>query len=58
MYATRVGVEGPYGESTPASLRRYLCFIAGGNGIPGIYSEIVDIANKQQLSKEEGANGD
>ena len=37
-----------------SSLRRYLCFIAGGNGIPGIYSEIVDIANKQQLSKEEG----
>ena len=48
----RVGVEA-YGESLQL-LRRYLCFIAGGNGIPGIYSEIVDIANKQQLSKEEG----
>lgn len=50
----RVGVEGPYGESTPARYADTCVFIAGGNGIPGIYSEIVDIANKQQLSKEEG----
>ncbi|EGW35517.1 uncharacterized protein SPAPADRAFT_146859 [Spathaspora passalidarum NRRL Y-27907] len=40
----RVGVEGPYGESTPAKYVDKAVFIAGGNGIPGIYSEVHDIA--------------
>ncbi|KAL6451202.1 CFL1 Probable ferric reductase transmembrane component [Candida maltosa Xu316] len=40
----RVGVEGPYGESTAAKYADSAVFIAGGNGIPGIYSEIFDIA--------------
>ncbi|EMG48101.1 hypothetical protein G210_1392 [Candida maltosa Xu316] len=40
----RVGVEGPYGESTPAKYADSAVFIAGGNGIPGLYSEIMDIA--------------
>ncbi|RLV96177.1 putative ferric reductase transmembrane component [Spathaspora sp. JA1] len=40
----RVGIEGPYGESTPAKYSDSAVFIAGGNGIPGIYSEIYDIA--------------
>ena len=40
----RVALEGPYGEPTAA--RRYdsAVFVAGGNGIPGIYSEIHDLA--------------
>ncbi|KAL6450555.1 CFL1 Probable ferric reductase transmembrane component [Candida maltosa Xu316] len=42
----RVGVEGPYGESTPAKYADTAVFIAGGNGIPGIYSEIMDIARR------------
>ncbi|KAK6458023.1 FAD-binding domain-containing protein [Scheffersomyces xylosifermentans] len=40
----RVGVEGPYGEPTPARKYDLAVFIAGGNGIPGIYSEAVDAA--------------
>ncbi|CAK9439641.1 uncharacterized protein LODBEIA_P37410 [Lodderomyces beijingensis] len=43
----RVGVEGPYGEATPAKYADSAVFIAGGNGIPGVYSEIVDIAKKR-----------
>ncbi|EGW35514.1 uncharacterized protein SPAPADRAFT_131789 [Spathaspora passalidarum NRRL Y-27907] len=39
----RVGVEGPYGEATPAKYSDKAVFIAGGNGIPGVYSEIFDI---------------
>lgn len=43
----RVLVEGPYGE--PSAARRYknAVFVAGGNGIPGIYSECVDLAKRQ-----------
>lgn len=43
----RVCVEGPYGE--PSSARQYknAVFVAGGNGIPGIYSECVDLAKRQ-----------
>lgn len=37
----RVGVEGSYGEPTPANEYNSRVFIAGGNGIPGIYSEAV-----------------
>ncbi|KAG7665914.1 uncharacterized protein J8A68_000537 [[Candida] subhashii] len=40
----KVGIEGPYGEATPAKTSDSAVFIAGGNGIPGIYSEVVDIA--------------
>ncbi|KAG7665916.1 uncharacterized protein J8A68_000539 [[Candida] subhashii] len=42
----KVGVEGPYGEATAAKTSDTAVFVAGGNGIPGIYSEIVDIAEK------------
>ncbi|EMG48153.1 hypothetical protein G210_1335 [Candida maltosa Xu316] len=45
-----VGIEGPYGESTPARYADTAVFIAGGIGIPGIYSEIMDIA--RNVSKE------
>ena len=42
----RVGVEGPYGEPTPARYADTAVFIAGGNGIPGIYSEVMDMARR------------
>ncbi|RCK66293.1 putative ferric reductase transmembrane component [Candida viswanathii] len=42
----RVGVEGPYGEPTPARYADTSVFIASGNGIPGIYSEITYGARK------------
>lgn len=35
----RVGVEGPYGESHPVKHHSDVVFLAGGNGIPGLYSE-------------------
>ncbi|RCK65102.1 putative ferric reductase transmembrane component [Candida viswanathii] len=40
----RVGVEGPYGLPSPAKYSDSAVFIAGGNGIPGLYSEAVDMA--------------
>ena len=40
----RVTLEGPYGEPTPAKYADTAVFIAGGNGIPGIYSELTHIA--------------
>ena len=42
----RVSCEGPYGEPTPARYADTAVFIAGGNGIPGMYSEAVDIASR------------
>ncbi|KAI5964806.1 uncharacterized protein KGF55_001876 [Candida pseudojiufengensis] len=48
----RVGVEGPYGESTAAKYADTAVFIAGGNGIPGIYSEAVDVA----VNSKDGSN--
>ena len=42
----RVGVEGPYGEPTPARYADTAVFIAGGNGISGIYSEVMDMARR------------
>ncbi|WEJ94229.1 hypothetical protein PSN45_001710 [Yamadazyma tenuis] len=42
----RVLVEGPYGEDSSARKYKNAVFIAGGNGIPGIYSECIDIARK------------
>ncbi|KAI5949920.1 hypothetical protein KGF54_005398 [Candida jiufengensis] len=42
----KVSIEGPYGN--PISLNRFEnnLFIAGGNGIPGIYYEAIDIVRK------------
>ena len=43
----RVLVEGPYGEPSGAGRTcDNLVYVAGGNGIPGIYSECVDVAKK------------
>lgn len=44
----RVAVEGPYGESTPAKRYNSAVFVTGGNGIPGIYSEVYDLDRKRQ----------
>ncbi|RCK65215.1 Ferric/cupric reductase transmembrane component 1 [Candida viswanathii] len=46
----RVGVEGPYGEPTPARYADSAVFIAGGNGIPGIYSEVMDLGRRVPVS--------
>lgn len=43
----RVCIEGPYGEPSGARHYKNSVFIAGGNGIPGIYSEAVDLSRKQ-----------
>ena len=42
----RVSLEGPYGEPTPARVYDSAVFIAGGSGIPGIYSEVLDLATR------------
>ncbi|KAI5959529.1 hypothetical protein KGF57_002054 [Candida theae] len=39
----RVAIEGSYGESTPANKYDTAVFVAGGNGIPGIYAEAVEL---------------
>lgn len=44
----RVAVEGPYGEPTPAKRFDSAVFVAGGNGIPGIYSEVSDLARRSK----------
>lgn len=45
----RVAIEGSYGESTPAKNADMAVFIAGGNGIPGIFAEALDINRHQEL---------
>lgn len=40
----RVSVEGPYGEPCPVRSHSSAVFLAGGNGIPGIYLEVFDLA--------------
>lgn len=42
----RVAVEGPYGSPSMASRSDCAVFVAGGNGIPGIYSEALDCSRK------------
>ncbi|ODV78044.1 ferric reductase transmembrane component [Suhomyces tanzawaensis NRRL Y-17324] len=42
----RVAVEGPYGQSSPAKKYDSAIYVAGGNGIPGIYSEVYDLARR------------
>lgn len=41
-----VGVEGPYGECCAAGKSQTAVFIAGGNGVPGMFSEIYDLAKR------------
>lgn len=47
----RVAVEGSYGETTAASRYDSAAFIAGGNGIPGIYAEVMDLASRHVRQK-------
>ncbi|KAK7680148.1 hypothetical protein QCA50_016875 [Cerrena zonata] len=49
----RVALEGPYGEATPAKTYDTANFVAGGNGIPGIYSEIVDLARRSRENSKQ-----
>ncbi|OBA20915.1 hypothetical protein METBIDRAFT_68849 [Metschnikowia bicuspidata var. bicuspidata NRRL YB-4993] len=42
----RVCVEGPYGEACSVKHQDNVVFVAGGNGIPGIFSECYDLAQK------------
>lgn len=46
----RVAVEGPYGETCPVSNHSSSVYIAGGRGIPGIYSETVSMAKRSKDS--------
>ncbi|CAH6719392.1 ferric/cupric reductase transmembrane component 1 [[Candida] jaroonii] len=46
----RVAVEGSYGESTPAGKYDSAVFVAGGNGIPGIYAEAFELQKRQAHS--------
>lgn len=42
----RIGVEGPYGEMCTIPNKSAGIFIAGGGGIPGIYSELIKLASR------------
>ena len=42
----RVAVEGPYGEISAAGKSQTTVFVAGGNGVPGIYAELYDLAKR------------
>ncbi|ODV78043.1 ferric reductase transmembrane component [Suhomyces tanzawaensis NRRL Y-17324] len=44
----KVALEGPYGAPSPVSRYDTSVFIAGGNGIPGIYSEIHNLATRSK----------
>lgn len=44
----RVGVEGPYGEAKVLEGYSNAVFIAGGNGIPGLYNEITHLRSKSK----------
>lgn len=42
----RVVVEGPYGEACPVEHHDSAVFVAGGNGIPGIFSEVYGLSRR------------
>lgn len=48
----RIGIEGPYGEPKPLKGYSNVVFIAGGNGIPGIFSEAMRCAKIGSASKQ------
>lgn len=49
----RVAIEGSYGESTPATKYDSAVFVAGGNGIPGIYAEVYDMNKRSPLNQQQ-----
>ena len=48
----RVAVEGPYGESMPTKGHSSVVFLAGGNGIPGIFAEAYGKALRHSPAKQ------
>mgnify|MGYP001030045225 FL=1 len=46
-----VMVEGPYGGNSPGQRCRHLVYVAGGNGIPGLYSECIDVDRRAPENK-------
>lgn len=46
----RVAVDGPYGAPSPVSNHSSAIYIAGGSGIPGIYSEATTMARRSKDS--------
>lgn len=48
----RVAVEGSYGEATPAAKYNTSVFVAGGNGIPGIFAEAIQAAKSQNYKRK------
>ncbi|RLV90293.1 putative ferric reductase transmembrane component [Spathaspora sp. JA1] len=44
-------IEGPYGNPSNGRRAKDIVYIAGGNGIPGIYSECLDVATKSNSSQ-------
>ncbi|KAG7661702.1 uncharacterized protein J8A68_004760 [[Candida] subhashii] len=47
----RVLVEGPYGEPSDGRRADNVVFVAGGNGIPGMYSECFDLATRSSTTQ-------
>lgn len=47
----RVGVDGPYGGPSPVSNHSTALYVAGGSGLPGIYSEATAMAKKSKGSE-------
>lgn len=45
----RAGVEGPYGELSGAKTAESAVFVAGGNGMPGMYSEATHLASRRSI---------
>ncbi|ODV78161.1 uncharacterized protein CANTADRAFT_7613 [Suhomyces tanzawaensis NRRL Y-17324] len=43
----KVSIEGPYGQRSAMSRFENTVFLAGGNGIPGLYDEATQIAKKR-----------
>lgn len=43
----KVSVEGPYGNRLPLDRFKNAIFFAGGNGIPGLYSEAISLARRE-----------
>lgn len=48
----RVTVEGPYGDALSLLRHGSAVFIAGGNGIPGLYSEMTHLVRKTAETKQ------
>lgn len=49
----RVSVEGPYGEACPVEHHDNVVFVAGGNGIPGIFSEVYSLAKRSASNMQQ-----